>query len=102
MRTVCGSKPVSDCERSRCVEAGTRRAGFAAVDLSDVFATVAEAFAPAAEDTGQILKASIAPDLRITGDREIDLHRDQTEDVISRHKQIVGSPALIASAVSSS
>lgn len=26
----------------------------------------------------------------------IDLHRDQTEDVISRHKQIVGSPALIA------
>jgi signal transduction histidine kinase len=39
--------------------------------LSDVFATVAEAFAPAAEDAGQILTASITPDLRITGDREL-------------------------------
>jgi signal transduction histidine kinase len=53
------------------IEAGTRRAGFAVVDLSDVFATVAEAFAPAAEDAGQILMASITPDLRITGDREL-------------------------------
>jgi len=53
------------------IEAGTRRAGFAVVDLSDVFATVAEAFAPAAEDAGQILTASITPDLRITGDREL-------------------------------
>jgi signal transduction histidine kinase len=48
------------------IDAGTRRAGFAVVHLSDVFATVAEAFAPAAEDAGQILTASITPDLRIT------------------------------------
>jgi signal transduction histidine kinase len=53
------------------IEAGTRRAGFAGVDLSDVFATAAEAFAPAAEDAGQILTASITPDVRITGDREL-------------------------------
>jgi cation transport ATPase/HAMP domain-containing protein len=37
------------------IEAGTRRAGFAVVDLSDVFATVAEAFTPAAEDAGLTL-----------------------------------------------
>jgi signal transduction histidine kinase len=53
------------------IEAGTRRAGFTVVDLSDVFATVAEAFAPAAEDAGQILTASITPDLHVRGDREL-------------------------------
>jgi signal transduction histidine kinase len=53
------------------IESGSRRAGFAAVDLSDVFVVVAEAFAPAAEDAGQTLKAQIAPNISILGDREL-------------------------------
>jgi signal transduction histidine kinase len=53
------------------IESGTRRAGFAAIDLSDVFTTLAEAFAPAAEDAGQTLTARIAPGLSIVGDREL-------------------------------
>ena len=53
------------------IEAGTRRAGFAVLDLSDVFVTVADAFAPAAEDAAQSLTKSIAPDLHIVGDREL-------------------------------
>jgi hypothetical protein len=39
----------------------TRRAGFAPVDLSEVFATVTEAFTPAVEDLGKTLSADIAP-----------------------------------------
>ena len=53
------------------IEAGTRRSGFAEVNLSETFATVAEAFAPAAEDAGQTLKATIAPNLTTNGDREL-------------------------------
>jgi signal transduction histidine kinase len=53
------------------IEAGTRRAGFARVDLSEVFATIADAFAPAAEDAGKRLTATIAPDLAFIGDREL-------------------------------
>jgi signal transduction histidine kinase len=53
------------------IEAGTRGAGFAEIDLSALFATVTEAFAPAAEDAGQTLVADIAPGLRLTGDRDL-------------------------------
>lgn len=53
------------------IEAGTRRSGFAEVNLSETFATVAEAFAPAAEDAGQTLMATIAPNLKTNGDREL-------------------------------
>lgn len=53
------------------IEAGTRRAGFRDVDLSGIFATVIEAFAPAAEDAGKSLAGDIAPDIRIWGDREL-------------------------------
>jgi signal transduction histidine kinase len=53
------------------IEAGTRRAGFADVDLSELFAMVAEAFVPAAEDAGKTLTAAIAPGVHITGDREL-------------------------------
>ena len=53
------------------IEAGTRRAGFARVDLSEIFNTIADAFAPAAEDAGRTLTASIAPGLGIVGDREL-------------------------------
>lgn len=54
------------------IEAGTRRAGFAEVDLSDLFTTVIDAFSPAAEDSGKTLTATIAPCLlHITGDRDL-------------------------------
>lgn len=53
------------------IEAGTRRSGFAVVDLSEIFTTVAEAFSPAAEDAGHSLATSIASGIAITGDREL-------------------------------
>lgn len=53
------------------IEAGTRRAGFSELDLSTVFATVVEAFAPAAEDAGKRLDAKIKPAIRFSGDREL-------------------------------
>jgi signal transduction histidine kinase len=53
------------------IEAGTRRVGFADIDLSELFATVTDAFAPAAEDGGKTLVATIAPGLHMTGDREL-------------------------------
>jgi signal transduction histidine kinase len=53
------------------IESGSRRAVFSSVNLSDVFVVVAEAFAPAAEDAGQTLRANIAPNLTVVGDREL-------------------------------
>jgi signal transduction histidine kinase len=53
------------------IESGTRRAGFAALDLSEILATVVEAFAPAAEDTGHPLTTDIAPGVCVVGDREL-------------------------------
>jgi signal transduction histidine kinase len=53
------------------IEAGTRRAGFRELDLSDVFANVVDAFAPAAEDAGKRIDAKIKPAVRFSGDREL-------------------------------
>ena len=53
------------------IEAGTRRSGFREFDLSDAFATVVDAFAPAAEDAGKRLDAKIKPAIRFSGDREL-------------------------------
>jgi signal transduction histidine kinase len=53
------------------VEAGARREAFQAVDLSAVVSTVAEAFAPSAEDAGRTLAAEIAPGVTLRGDREL-------------------------------
>jgi signal transduction histidine kinase len=53
------------------IEAGTRRSGFAPLDLSEIFTTVADAFAPAAEDAGKRLTTSITRGVRIAGDREL-------------------------------
>jgi signal transduction histidine kinase len=41
------------------------------VNLSEIFVVVAEAFAPAAEDAGQTLMATIAPNITMLGDREL-------------------------------
>lgn len=53
------------------IEAGARRAGFRAIDLSTVVRTVAEAYAPAIEDSGRRLVCAIDPELRVRGDREL-------------------------------
>lgn len=50
------------------VEAGTQRAGFAPLDLSAVAQSVAEVYAPAAEERGQMLDVSIMPGMAFTGD----------------------------------
>lgn len=53
------------------IEAGTRRAGFATVDLSAVFDTIVETYTAVAEDHGQTLSGRIAPGVTIRGDREL-------------------------------
>jgi signal transduction histidine kinase len=53
------------------VEAGAQRAAFRRVDLSNVAATVAEAFTPSAEDEGRTLVADVAPGNFVHGDREL-------------------------------
>ena len=53
------------------IEAGTRRSGFREFDLSTVFANVADAFAPAAEDADKRIDAKIKPAIRFLGDREL-------------------------------
>lgn len=50
------------------VESGTQRAGFTRVDLSAIAESVAEVYAPAAEERGQRLSAEIAPGVTIEGD----------------------------------
>jgi len=53
------------------IEAGTRRSGFADIDLSAVFAAIAEAYGPVAEDAGQSMVVEIVPGLRMRGDRDL-------------------------------
>jgi len=53
------------------IEAGTRRSGFRQFDLSAVFADVADAFTPAAEDAGKRLEAKIKPAISFLGDRDL-------------------------------
>lgn len=50
------------------VESGTQRAGFTRVDLSAIAESVAEVYAPAAEERGQVLSTRIAPGVTLTGD----------------------------------
>lgn len=53
------------------IEAGGRRANFAAVDLSALFETIVETYAAVAEDSGQSLTGRIAPGVRGWGDKEL-------------------------------
>ncbi len=53
------------------VEAGTRRSGFADLDLSALFAAMAEVYGPVAEDTGQGISTEIEPGLMMRGDRDL-------------------------------
>jgi len=53
------------------IEAGTRRAGFAPVDLSALFESIAETYTPVAEDRGQSLLTAISAGVTVRGDREL-------------------------------
>ncbi|MDW5317581.1 sensor histidine kinase [Rhizobium sp. PL01] len=53
------------------IEAGTRRAAFARINLSDLCETVTDVFSAVAEDGGRRIIAKIAPDIWIDGDREL-------------------------------
>jgi signal transduction histidine kinase len=53
------------------VESGSRKSGFATVDLSELFELVATTFAAVAEDQGQKLVSDIEEGATISGDREL-------------------------------
>jgi len=53
------------------IEAGTRRAGFRALDLGSVAETIVEAFGAPIEDQGKVLVSSIGKGVRIRGDQEL-------------------------------
>jgi signal transduction histidine kinase len=50
------------------VESGTQRDGFTQVDLSAIAQSVAEVYAPAAEERDQSIATAIAPGIAMTGD----------------------------------
>lgn len=83
------------------VESGTRRAGFMAVDLSAIAESVAEVYAPAAEDRGQVLATAIAPGVAITGDPALltQMLANLVENAI-RHGREGGRVSLDASGTS--
>lgn len=53
------------------IEGGARRAAFRQVDIWEVAATVAEAFAPSAEEQGHVLELEGSGPVVIVGDREL-------------------------------
>jgi len=53
------------------IESGTRTAGFGNLDLSNLFETVADAFAMVAEEEGKALTANIAPNVTYWGDADL-------------------------------
>jgi len=53
------------------IEAGTRRADFQTIDLSDVVRSIVETYAPVAEDHGHRLSAETAPGIAVPGDRPL-------------------------------
>src|SRR5262249_57823658 len=53
------------------IEARERRAGFDSIDLSALFTSMAEAYAPVAEDRGKRLCAEVVPGLSTDGDQAL-------------------------------
>jgi signal transduction histidine kinase len=53
------------------IEADARHSAFRFVDISDVAATIADAYALSAEDSGHVLSQRILPGLRVRGDRDL-------------------------------
>jgi len=52
-------------------EAGQSRSGLVSIDVSELIADVAELYEPMAEEEGGTLTATTAPDLSVTGDRQL-------------------------------
>ena len=53
------------------IEAGGQRAAFRLIDLTEVVATICEAYAPDVEEGGRIIACAIAPGVMVDGDREL-------------------------------
>ena len=53
------------------IEARERQAGFAQLNLSELFASMVEAYSPVAEDNGKQVLSDIAPDIQARGDRAL-------------------------------
>lgn len=53
------------------IESGSRREGFKRIDLSTLVVTLAQSFAPTAEEQGDTLTVDVAPGVRVVGDREL-------------------------------
>jgi signal transduction histidine kinase len=53
------------------IESGTRKAGFARVELSELLSAMVEIYAPVAEAKGQSITGTISSDLTVRGDREL-------------------------------
>ncbi len=53
------------------VESSSRRAGFAAVDLSEMVRTIVETYTPVAEDHGHVLMPAVAAGQSVRGDRDL-------------------------------
>ncbi|MCW5771758.1 MAG: HAMP domain-containing protein [Rhodospirillaceae bacterium] len=53
------------------IESGSRRAGFAELDLSALFATMVETYAAVAEDRGQRIVAAVQTGISLRGDRDL-------------------------------
>jgi signal transduction histidine kinase len=53
------------------IEAGGHAGAVAIVDVSSLLKNVVEDFSPAAEDCGQRITSDVAPDLQLSGDREL-------------------------------
>ena len=53
------------------IESGSRRQGFAAVDLSELVRRIDEAYGPVAEDQDRPFRATVQPDLTVRGDADL-------------------------------
>lgn len=53
------------------IQARERKAGFSAMDLSELFVSMAEVYRPVAEDAGRSVDAKIQPGLAFKGDRAL-------------------------------
>jgi signal transduction histidine kinase len=53
------------------IEAGARASAVETIDVSSLLKSVVDDFSPAAEDRSQRITANVAPNLRLSGDREL-------------------------------
>jgi signal transduction histidine kinase len=80
------------------IESGTRKAGFARVDLSELLSAMVEIYAPVAEAKGQSFTGAITPALAVRGDRDLltQMFANLVENAI-RHSPPGAEIALCAS-----